>query len=365
AETIKGLPRDINVDYRAGTLKQIHGIGDAIAAKIGEIIETGQLRLLQRLEAEVPAGVAEMMRVPEVGPKSAMIIYQTLGLEGIDRLEAAARAGQLQQVPGIGAKTEARILAGIEALRRRSDRSLLGVVLPRTEALLAGLYDQVGKRILRAEMAGSLRRCCATIGDIDLLVAAASDDAPAIMEAFRKLPQVGEIVGAGDTRTAVRLHSGEQVDLRVIEPQHWGCALQYFTGSQQHNIRVRELAQARGLSLNEYRFRRDDGEEIFCESEREVYEQLGLPWIPPELREKQGEFEAAREGALPDLVEIEDLRGDLHMHSEWSDGKSSILEMAQAARARGYEYIVITDHSQSLAMTGGLSPERLVQQRYE
>ncbi len=365
AETIRGLPRDINQDYQRGTLKDIPGIGDAIADKIGEIIETGRLSLLDRLEAEVPAGVAQMMKVPEVGPKSAIAIYQTLGIDSVDALEEAARNGKLQQVSGIGAKTEQRILAGIESIRQRSDRLLLGVVLPRAEELLIALQQKAGDQILRASMAGSLRRRRATIGNVDLLVASGTEDVPRIMEAFHTLPQVGELLATGNSKSTVRLHSGEQVNLRVVELKHWGCALQYFTGSQQHNSHLRQMAQARGLSLDELRFRSEEDEEIFCEREQEVYEQLGLPWIPPELRENQGEFEAAREDTLPELVEVEDLLGDLHMHSQWSDGTTSIMEMAQAARDFGYEYIVITDHSQSLAMAGGLSPERLIQQRYE
>lgn len=367
AETIKGLPRDINLDYRAGKLTKISGIGKAIAEKISEIIETGRLEYLERLEAQIPAGVAALMKVPEVGPKSAMAIYNALGIQSLDELEAAAEMGELRKIRGLGAKKEQRILAGIHALRRRSDRSLLGVALPRAESILAALqgHDEVGSHILRADVAGSLRRRRATIGDIDLLIAADPAHAGAMMSAFQSLPQVSEILAAGESKSAVRLHSGEQVDLRVVEPKHWGCALQYFTGSQQHNIQIRRLAQMAGLSLNEYRFRSESGQEFFCESEEEVYERLGLRWIPPELREDQGEIDAARSNQLPTQVQRGDLRGDLHMHSTWSDGKSSILEMAQAARALGYEYIVITDHSQSLAMTGGLNPERLIEQRHE
>ncbi len=365
AETIKGLPRDINLDYRAGKLKKIPGIGKAIAEKIGEIIETGRLEYLERLEAEIPAGVAELMKVPDVGPKSAMAIYNTLGIRSLDELEAAAEMGQLRQIRGFGAKTEQRILAGIQALRQRSIRSLLGVALPRAEMLLKALQEAVGAAILQADVAGSLRRRRPTIGDIDLLVAAEAADAAAIMTAFQTLPQVSEILVAGESKSAIRLHSGEQVDLRVVQSKHWGCALQYFTGSQQHNIQMRRLAQMAGLSLNEYRFRSESGEEFFCPTEEEVYQRLGLPWIAPELREDQGEIEAARADELPIQVQIGDLCGDLHMHSTWSDGKNSIMEMAQAARALGYEYIVITDHSQSLGMTGGLTIKRLIEQRYE
>lgn len=365
ADTIKGLPRDIYLDHEAGTLKKISGIGKAIAEKISEIIETGRLEYLERLQAKVPAGVAEMMKVPDVGPKSAMTIYNRLGIQSIQELEVAAEMGRLRTIKGFGAKTEQRILAGIQALRKRSTRSLLGVAWPRAEALLATLREEIGTHILQADLAGSLRRGRATIGDLDLLVAAETAHAAAIMKAFQTLPQVSEIIAAGESKSAVRLHTGEQVDLRVVQQKHWGCALQYFTGSQQHNIQMRRLARLAGLSLNEYRFLSDAGEEFFCPSEEEVYQKLGLPWIAPELREDQGEIDAAQADDLPNLIERSHLRGDLHMHSTWSDGKSSILQMAEAARALGHEYIVITDHSQSLAMTGGLNVERLMQQRYE
>ncbi len=364
AEAIRGLPRDIHEDYEQGTLKQISGIGDAIADKIGEIIQTGRLSLLDRLEAEVPAGVAEMMRVPEVGPKSALAIYKALGIASLDALEAAARAGTLRAVSGIGAKTEERILAGIGALRQRSDRALLGTVLPRAEALLAALQAAAGTTLVRAEMVGSLRRRAATVGNINLLVAASEGEASGVLAAFRQLPQVGERLSEGQLWETVRLHSGEEASLRVVTPAEWGCALHALTGSMQHVQQARTLAQARGLILGESSLRRGDLL-IPCEQEEELYAQLGLPWIPPEVREGDGEFEAARDEALPELVVAGDLRGDLHMHSQWSDGKATILEMAQAARALGYEYIVVTDHSQSLAMTNGLTPERLIQQRYE
>lgn len=365
AEAIRALPHDIHQDYQAGTLKDIPGIGDAIADKISEIIRTGRLAFLERLEAEFPAGVAEMMQVPEIGPKSAKAIYEALGIASLEDLEMAARAGRLQQVAGIGAKSEQRILAGIEALSRRSDRALLGVVLPRAEALLDALHEGAGAKLLRADLTGSLRRYRATVGNVNLLAAATPDHVEAVLAAFRHLPQVEEVLQRGDTHTLVRLHSGEQVDLRVVLPDQWGYALHYFTGSLAHNLRVQALAEAAGLVLNGFAYQRPTGEAVPCESEEELYARLGLFWIPPELREDEGEIEAAQQDDLPDLVELDDLMGDLHLHSTWSDGQGSILEMAQAARALGYEYIVVTDHSQSLAMAGGLTVERLIQQRYE
>lgn len=365
AETIRALPHDIHEDWEQGTLEAIPDIGEAIAAKISEIIETGRLGFLERLEAKVPAGVAAMMRVPEIGPKSARAIYKTLGIDSLEKLERAARVGELRQVSGIGAKTEQQILVGIEALRRRSDRLLLGIVLPRAESLLITLEDQVGAQIVRADLAGSLRRAQATVSNLDLLVAAEAGDAANILQTFRRLPQVGEVLDEGAWSSSVRLHSGERADLRVVHPSRWGAALFQFTGSAAHNARVRALAAEVGLSLGVEEWLSDAKGSEALETEEALYERLGLPWIPPELREDTGEIEAARADELPELVELDDLFGDLHMHSTWSDGTASILEMAQAAREFGYEYIVITDHSQSLAITNGLSPERIVQQRYE
>ncbi|HEX8684184.1 MAG TPA: DNA polymerase/3'-5' exonuclease PolX [Ardenticatenaceae bacterium] len=365
AETIRALPHDINTDYEEGTLREIPGIGDAIAAKISEIIETGRLGFLERLEGQIPAGVAAMMRVPEIGPKSARAIYKTLGIESLEALEAAARAGELRGVPGIGAKTEQRILEGIEALRRRSDRLLMGIVLPRAEALLLNLQDAVGDHLVRADLAGSLRRAKATTGNLDLLVAAEPGNVASILQTFQGLPQVGQVLDAGAWYSSVRLHSGEQADLRVVNPSRWGLALFQFTGSPAHNARVGELAGEAGLSLQVDDWLSDARGDAAFETETALYGRLGLPWIPPELREGAGEVEAARDDELPDLVELDDLFGDLHMHTSWSDGKASVLEMAQAAREFGYEYIVITDHSQSLGIANGLSPERIIEQRYE
>ncbi|MCB0077190.1 MAG: DNA polymerase/3'-5' exonuclease PolX [Anaerolineales bacterium] len=365
AQTIDGYPRSIAALRDAGSLTEIDGIGSAIADKIGELLDTGRLSLLDRLEAELPAGVATLMQVPEIGPKSARALYDTLGIDSIEALAAAAEAGRLEAVKGIGPRTVQRIVAGIEALQRRSDRSLLGVALPRAEALLAALQAAAPNTVLHSSVAGSLRRCLPTIGDMDLLVAAAPEDGATLIATFNALPWVAQSFGSGERKSRVQLHSGEEVDLRVVEPRHWGCALAYFTGSKEHNIRIREIAQRQGYSLNEYRLVDSAQQEHYFEREAELYDVLGLPWIPPTLREDQGEIAAARAGELPELVQLSDLRGDLHMHSRWSDGKATILEMGQAAKARGYEYIAITDHSQSLGMTGGLTPDQLIAQRYE
>ncbi len=362
AENILHLGQDLRTYWRAGTLQEISGIGPAIADKIDELLTTGHLAFYERLQDEVPTGVVSLLEIPDVGPKTAKLLWDRLGLQSVAEVEAAARTGQLQELPGLGAKSEAKILAGIEALHRRSDRIPLGTAWPVATALLEELRAKCPD-VLQATVAGSLRRMRSTIGDIDLL---ASAEAPApVMRAFAALSPVADVLLSGQTKTSVRLHNGLQVDLRVLEPDRWGAALQYFTGSQAHNVRVRELAQKQGLSLSEYGFKRQDNGEILCPEEAEVYETLGLPWIPPELREDQGELEAARTGELPRLVKWDDIRGDLHAHTDWSDGADTLQEMAEAARAKGYHYLVISDHTQSLGVANGLTPERLRAQRAE
>jgi len=261
----------------------------------------------------------------------------------------------------MGAKSEEKVLAGIEALRRRTGRTPLGVAWPLAQAMLDALRQVPG--VVQAAPAGSLRRMRETVGDLDLLVAA--KDPEPVMACFRALPQVAKVLLSGPTKTSIRTHEGLQVDLRVLEPARWGTALQYFTGSQAHNIHLRALALDRGLSLSEYALKREDGSEILCATEEEVYAALGLPLIPPELREDRGEIEAALKGRLPDLIELKDLKGDLHFHTTWSDGHHSLLEMAQAARACGLKYALVTDHSHSLGVARGLTVERLREQRAE
>jgi DNA polymerase (family 10) len=362
AENISSLGQDIRVYWQAGTLQEIPGIGKAIAEKIDELLSTGRLEFYDRLQEQVPPGVVSLLRIPDVGPKTAKLLWEELGLQSVAEVEQAAQTGQLQGLPGLGAKSEARILSGIEALHRRSDRIPLGTAWPVAIGLIEGLMGSCPE-VLDATVAGSLRRMRSTIGDIDLL---ASSQAPAaVMRSFSALPQVAEVLLSGQTKTTVRLHNGLQVDLRVLEPARWGAALQYFTGSQAHNIRVREIARRQGLSLSEYGFKQQAGGEILCPYEKEVYETLGLPWIAPELREDRGEVQAARDGALPRLIEWEEIQGDLHAHTDWSDGAGTLAEMAEAARLRGYRYLVISDHTQSLGVANGLTPERLRAQRAE
>ena len=361
ADSIAGLGRDVADVAREGTLTDIPGIGKILAAKIEEYLATGTLELYERLKGEIPPGVVAMLQIPDVGPKTASRVWKELGVTTIDELEAAARANKVQQLPRFGAKTEANLIAGIEALRRFSGRTPLGVAWYLAYDMVAALSE--APQVLRIVPAGSLRRMRETIGDLDLLVAA--EDAAPVMAAFRELPQVAEVVLSGPTKTTIRTEDGLQVDLRVLEPARWGTALQYFTGSQMHNVRLRELARRKGYSLSENSLKTEEGGEILCADEAEVYERLGVQWVPPELRQGRDEIELAVHGNLPRLIERADLQGDLQMHSTGSDGKNTIAEMAEAARALGHRYILITDHSHGMAVAGGLQVDELRQQRAE
>lgn len=361
AETLNHLERDVADVWHEGKLTEIPGIGKTLAEKIEELLTTGKLDFYEQLKREVPSGVVKMLHIPDVGPKTAGRLWKELGITSIEELEEAARAGRVQTLPRMGARTEAKILEGIEALRRRSGRTPLGVAWFLAQEMLAVLREAPG--VHQAAPAGSLRRMRETVRDLDLLVAA--DDAEQVMARFCLLPQVAEVLLSGPTKTAVRTHGGLQVDLRVLPPEQWGTALQYFTGSQAHNIRLRGLARDRGYSLSEYALKRKDGSELLCAEEEEVYHHLELPWVPPELREDRGEIEAALKGALPRLVERADVQGDLQMHTTWSDGRASVAEMAEAARARGLRYILLTDHSYGMGVAGGLRAKDLQRQRAE
>ncbi len=362
AESIRQYPRDVRVLAAEGNLKDIEGVGDTLAEKIQEMLDTGQLEFLNKLQAEIPPGLVDILRINGVGPKRAMQFYKELGIASVTELEEAARAGKLAELSGMGEKSQKKILEGIESLARRTDRVRIDVALSAAERILNGLLEL--PHALHGDIGGSIRRGRPTIGDIDLLIA--SNDAAPIMGAFIARPDVARVLGSGPTKSSVELLNGQQCDLRVIPPERYGAALVYFTGSQAHNIHLRALAEKRGYSLNEWAFTALDGSaEIICATEEEVYRQLGLPFIPPEIREDRGEIEAAYANSLPHLITLSDIHSDLHMHSTWSDGKLSVREMAEAAKARGLSHVVITDHSQSLGIAGGLSPERLREQRVE
>jgi DNA polymerase (family X) len=363
AENLQSLPRPVSDIWKEGGLADVPGIGKAIHDKIDELLRTGQLEFYERLKAEVPDGVAAMLQVSGLGPKRVKEIWSQLGVTSIDELEAAAKAGKLRTLAKMGEKTELKILSGIGSLRRRATgRMRIGEALPIALQMLDTLRQTPGVQMI--EYAGSLRRGRETIGDVDFV--AASENPAALMEAFRQLPQVEEVLGSGETKSSVRLQNGLQVDLRAIELARWGTAMQYFTGSQAHNIRVREIAQKHKLSLNEYALTGDkDGTEFVFDTEEALYARLGMAYIPPELREDRGEIEAALKGELPALISRQDLRGDLQMHTTWSDGAADVLTMARAAMGLGYEYILITDHTQSLGIANGLTPERVLNQRKE
>lgn len=364
ADTLINLPEDIRQVWREGRLADIPNVGVAIAAKIVELLTTGQLQFYERLKAEIPAGLIEVVAIPEVGPKKAMALYQALGVTSIAELEAALEDGRVTTVPGFGAKTAERIVEGIAALRRRraEERTPIGVARPLAEQIVRELRDS-GVPLDKLEVAGSLRRGKATIGDMDLL--ATSPDPAAVVNFFTQMPIVQTVVTHGANKSTVRLRNGLQVDLMVQPPEHFGALLHHFTGSREHNIQMRDRAIKRHLKLSEYGFERPDGSLILCPEEVDVFRTLDLPYIPPEIREGSGEIEAAARGQLPVLVTQADIRGDLHNHSTYSDGTTSIEVMARAAIARGYAYMAITDHSQSLTIAGGMSVDRIREQAAE
>lgn len=361
AQTIRDLPRDLSAIHAEGKLTELPNIGATLAEKIEELLTTGELNFYTRLMAEIPLSLVEMLRVNGVGPKKAKRFWQELNIITLTDLETAAREGKLRGLSGMGAKSEQKIIDGIEALKRRTDRVSIGVALPLAQNILHDLLKL--PQAQRGDIAGSLRRYRPTIGDVDILIVA--DDAAPIMEAFVTRSDVARVLGHGPTKSSIELLQGLQVDVRVLPAARYGTALSYFTGSKDHNVRLREIALKQGLSLNESAFSNveTDEEVVLCATEEEVYTTLGLPYIPPELREDRGEIEAALAGHLPHLITLADIRGDLHMHTIWSDGGLSIREMAEAARQRGLSHIVITDHSRSLGIANGLSIERLMEQQ--
>lgn len=369
SEELAELPRDLQAYADDSTLRDIPGVGKAIAEKITEMLDTGKLDFYEKRKAEVPLGVVEIKRINGVGPKKAKLFWDELDITSIEALKAAAEAGNLRDLAGMGAKSEKKVLNGIEAIARRSDRTPIGKARPAAERILEYLLTLPEAQ--EGAIAGSIRRARTTIGDVDILIA--SDTAEPIMDAVVNMDEVARVLGHGETKSSVELHSGLQVDVRVLPKQRWGTALQYFTGSQAHNIKIREIAREKGFSLNEDALRPidndgnilDESEYVFCETEEAVYETLGLAWIPPELREDSGEIEQAKKKDLPQLIVLEDIVADLHMHTTYSDGKLSIMEMAQAAKQRGLQYIAITDHSQMQAQAGGLKPEEALAQQAE
>ena len=366
AENLRRETRDIVELYKEGKLTEIPGVGKAIAQKITEILENGKLEFYDKLTAEIPERLLSLYEVPEMGPKRIKLVWEKLGIDSVEKLEKAALEGTLRSLPGFGPKIESKILEGIMALKERRlvSRYPLGEGWDLSRIIVNRLGEFEG--VVFVSPAGSLRRMKETIGDLDTLVAAENDTTNKIIKAFTDLEIVEEVLLSGPTKTSIRFKGGLQGDLRIVEPSRWGTALQYFTGSQQHNISLREIALKKNLSLSEYALTdKINNKEILCSSEEEVYEKLGMSWIPPEIREGTIEINLALEGKLPRLVEVGDIEGDLQMHSTWSDGKRSIKEMAEKAYALGRSYILITDHSQGLGIAGGLSIGRLMDQWHE
>jgi DNA polymerase (family 10) len=343
AEALRGLGRDISKIWEAGELEDIPGVGKAIAGKIDEMIRTDRLEFYEKLASEIPPGLIELLKIDGIGPKKAAQFWSEGGITSIEELEKAAKEGRLSSLSGMGSKSEQKIIDGIQALKSRTtERYLLSSAWDTAQALI-GAMGKV-KEVERIEAAGSLRRSRE-------------------MDAFIELPQVERVLGKGDTKASVELVDGMRVQLWVHPSERFGSAWQYATGSQAHNVRLREIALKKGLSLSEHGYKREDGSELLSKDEAEVYAALGLAWIPPELREDQGEIARAQSADFSDLVTLNDLRGELHAHTIWSDGKASIEEMTQSAIGLGMEYLVISDHSRSLGIANGLSIDRLMEQR--
>ncbi len=350
-----------------GELRRLPGVGEAIEKKVLEYVATGDIEFLAKLRDRFPEGLLLVMRLPGMGPKKTKALYEQAGVADLRDLEKAARDHRLRDLPGMGAKTEENILRSIAtwaavATGQESGRRLRAVVEPQAARFVEAL--RALPQVAAVDFAGSLRRCRSTIGDIDLVVA--SLDPAAVMTAFAVLPELARVEAQGETKLTAATYTGLNVDLRVVAPDSYGDLLQHMTGSADHNVALRGHAQRRGYKISEYCVEHvESGRQIRCATEAEVYGLVGLRYIPPELREDQGEIQAAEAGLLPDLVDLPDLRGDLHVHSDWTDGRASLEQMAIAARDKGLGYLCFCDHSQSLAMTGGLDPERLMAQQEE
>ena len=351
ARTVEELPEPL---ARASppdvaALAELPGIGDDLAGKIAEIVRTGTLRALRTASRDVPAGAIDLMRLPGIGPKRARLLSERLGVRSLDGLARAVRTGALRRVKGFGGKTEARLRQALAAHSADADRTLRALAAPYAEAIAASLREIAG--VHQVEIAGSYRRGRETVGDVDIVASAASDSK--LTERFVALDGVASVIGRGATKASVLLRSGLQVDLRVVPAESYGAALLYLTGSKAHNIALRAIARDRGLKINEYGVFRGS-RRLAGRTEEEVYRSVGLKWIPPELREQRGEIEAARAGTLPRLIETTDLRGDLQSHTTSSDGRDGLEAMAEAAQARGYEYLAVTDHTTRIKVVGGL-----------
>ncbi len=360
--SIEYLPVEVEQLVKEDRLKEIPGVGEAITRKITELVTTGKLGYYEELKSEFPEGISTLLDIPGIGPKTAMLLSSDLGIRSVDELEAAIIEGKVASLPRMGDKITENIRRHIQTLRRKDQRIPIGEALSVVDEILSRLKKLPGLKNLTP--AGSLRRFRETIGDIDIMGTA--DNPREIMQAFTTLPQVKEILASGITKSSVIVSGGLQVDLRLVEHDSFGSLLQYFTGSKQHNINLRERAHRQGLKLSEYGITNlATGELERFATEEAFYQRQGLAFIPPEIREAQQEIERAERGTLPKLVELSDIKGDFHVHSTWSEGRESIEAMALAARERGYQYLAITDHSGGRGIAHGLNVERLRQQILE
>ncbi|MCJ7443318.1 MAG: DNA polymerase/3'-5' exonuclease PolX [Methanotrichaceae archaeon] len=356
ARAIEGLKEDIVVICRKGQLESVPGVGKAIAQKIEEYLRTGKIQAHQGLLRETPAGLAELLQIPGLGPKTIYMLHDRLGIKDLDELEKAALDHHIRRLPRMGAASERNILRAIERYKKRSTRILLSNAEPIVEEIVEYLKGIEGLEHITP--AGSLRRGKETVGDIDILATASKSDE--VIKAFIRMPIVEEVLSKGSTKASVIVQETVQVDLRIVEHKSYGTVLQYFTGSKEHNVKLRQIALDRGYSLSEYSLKRlSDGQDHFFDWEEDLYHILGMQYIPPELREDSGEIEAAFLGRLPELVDLKDIRGDLHVHSEWSDGRGTLEALALEAKNLGYEYIAVSDHSPSIGIAGGLQGDQL------
>ena len=359
ARAIESLEEDIEKTASKKKLKDIPGVGESIAEKIEEYLSNGSLEFYDELKKQVPEKLHELLKIPGIGPKTVQSLHKEFGISSMAELEKAAKEHKLRLLSHFGATKEKNLLKAIERYRMRSSRIPLGTALPLVEEIIAELKKS--DFIEKIEPAGSLRRKKETVGDIDILATSKKPDAA--IEAFVHLPIVKEVIGKGSTKATVITGESIQVDLRIMEGRSFGTSLQYFTGSKEHNIKLRDIAKQKGFKLSEYDLEEvSTGKKIYCESDDDVYRKLGLLPIPPELREDAGEIEAAISGKLPELVEQKDIKGDFHMHTDWSEGKNTIMEMVEASRKLGYGYIVVTDHSKAMGVARGMSEDKLLEQ---
>ncbi len=354
------LTQDIEEITEKGELKDIPGIGEGMAKKIEEYLKTGKVSKFEEVRKEVPDELIAIMGIPGMGPKTLALLHKERRIESLSQLEKAVEDGSLIGIPGMGEKKVENIKRGIQLLKQSKGRMNLGIAFPVAKRIVETLREKTGSK--KIEWAGSLRRMKENIGDIDIL--ATGKDLKKIVHAFTHLPEVKEVLASGETKASVIVEGGFQIDLRAVEEGSYGAALQYFTGSKGHNIHLRGIAKARGIRINEYGVFKGE-KKIGGKEEKDVYKALGMVWIEPELREDRGEIEAAQKKNLPKLVEESEVKGDFHVHSNWSDGSSSIEEVARAAQGRGYQYVAICDHTKSLKITHGLDETRLMRQMEE